>query len=98
MSLSDAQNPFAELDTLYTLILHPLEVDFPLMKQLLHAILRIRESVTLSFLDDFLQLSAGTAGATLYDLHSILCFSSPNSNGTIHFHQKSLKDFLSSSE
>jgi len=73
------ENPLAQLDSLYTLILHPPDADFDLMKTLLHTILATtRAHIAGSWLSDpgvldqFFHLEPGTVESTLCDLHSIL--------------------------
>ncbi|KAJ3528851.1 hypothetical protein NMY22_g9244 [Coprinellus aureogranulatus] len=89
-------NPLAPLDALYTMILHPAEGNYALMKRILHCIMGIKTSRVLlltAFLDELLFLEAGTTDMTLCDLHSIVSVPSKNH---ISFHHASLCDFLTS--
>jgi hypothetical protein len=95
-------NPFSELDALYTKILHPPNVDITLLKSILHAILHNKghEFKTPSSIDAVLGFEPGTCDMALMDLHSVVAVE-PTSSSTkvdvpISFHHKSLADFLMS--
>ncbi|KAJ2912895.1 hypothetical protein MD484_g7519, partial [Candolleomyces efflorescens] len=102
-SNASSGRPFAELDALYEIVLNPPDTDIPLMKRLLHLAIEVTRSGLGSYvlmpspLSDFLSLTKGTIEITFCDLHSVL--SVPDSNQHhIHFHHKSLEDYLSSPE
>ncbi|KAJ2912897.1 hypothetical protein MD484_g7517, partial [Candolleomyces efflorescens] len=107
---SSSKKPFAELDALYKVILNPPDTDIQLMKRLLHFLVELPRQPSLlhyfpslssflspSFLDRFLSLERGTTEITLCDLHSVLSLTDPD-QPHIHFHHKSLEDYLYSSE
>ncbi|KAJ2915829.1 hypothetical protein MD484_g4600, partial [Candolleomyces efflorescens] len=101
-SNASSGRPFAELDALYDVVLSPPDTDIPLMKQLLHIIVEVThlgDSHILlpSTLDDLLQLEKGTTEITLCDLHSVLSAADPD-RPYVHFHHKSLEDYLCSPE
>ncbi|KAJ2920019.1 hypothetical protein MD484_g448, partial [Candolleomyces efflorescens] len=99
-------NPFSELDALYTKILHPPNVDIPLLRGILHAILHNKghEFKRPSAIDSVLGLDPGTCDMALMDLHSVVAveptiITSPpttKNDVPISFHHKSLADFLMS--
>lgn len=98
---ADTFKPFAELDALYSHILHPPDTDAAVIKRIIHCILAIAASTikhllvyrSPAFLDKFLGFLPGTTTITLCDLHSIL--SVPDSaDEPIEFHHKSLEDYL----
>lgn len=105
--LTTGINPLAELDALYTHILHPPDADIPLMRRLLHCLSKLNDkrdtsiTHTTSYLDDILQLEAGTTDITFCDLHSVLHIRPlagfPQENA-VGFHHKSLQDFLCKAE
>lgn len=84
--LPHLDDPFAELDALYDIILNPPDIDIPLVRRLLHVIIEftrfpawshdgrvVVERILLApSLDDFLSLGRGTTEMTLCDLHSVL--------------------------
>ncbi|KAJ2911741.1 hypothetical protein MD484_g8670, partial [Candolleomyces efflorescens] len=102
--------PFAELDTLYGIILDPPDCDIPLMKRLLHLVIEItrlspalgttwtRQILLPSHLDEFLSLPKGTTEITLCDLHSVVSLTEDSERSWIYFHHKSLEDYLCSPE
>jgi len=94
--LSQSANPFADLDSLYSLILHPPGADMSLLKDVLHTIASlnsVRNSRPARFYDQFLDLPLGTTTLALCDAHSIIHV--PDSpNEPIRFHHKSLPDYL----
>jgi hypothetical protein len=90
-----ATNPFAELDALYTAILHPSDTDMPLLKRLLHCLMETRHTyfvpLSTSFFDDLLSLSPGTTQIILCDMHAIVDVPTKADTG-LRFHHKSLED------
>ncbi|EAU83523.2 hypothetical protein CC1G_04779 [Coprinopsis cinerea okayama7 len=87
-------NPFSELDALYTMILLPsvyanprdsYQIDIPLLRRLLHTIMvmippqgPIPTQSHQLFLDKFLSLPPGTTDMTICDLHSLLKVPKPH--------------------
>ncbi|EAU83555.2 hypothetical protein CC1G_04811 [Coprinopsis cinerea okayama7 len=71
------ENPFADLDRLYDVILHPPNTDVALLRRLLRVIMIMEQPTFTSvnpgaFLDEFLGLEPGTTDITLCELHSVL--------------------------
>ncbi|KAG2018291.1 hypothetical protein CC2G_007730 [Coprinopsis cinerea AmutBmut pab1-1] len=102
-------HPFADLDTLYRLILHPQSVSVDLLRRLLHFILELsgmQEGALVdghapgypSLIDEFLGLDPGTTELTFCDLHSVISIPISYSGRYISFHHKSMEDFLRSQE
>ncbi|KAJ2922573.1 hypothetical protein H1R20_g14523, partial [Candolleomyces eurysporus] len=93
-------NPFSELDALYMKILHRPNIDIPLLKSILHAILHNKghEFKTPSSIDAVLGFEPGTCDMALMDLHSVVAVepTSTRIDVPISFHHKSLADFLMS--
>jgi hypothetical protein len=109
-STASSQRPFAELDSLYEIILNPPDVNIPLMKRLLHLTIEItrtgsefevpnssRKILSAPCLDELLSLENGTTEITLCDLHSVLSVTNVE-QPWIYFHHKSLEDYLCSPE
>jgi hypothetical protein len=96
---STGGNPFDELDALYTKVLHPPDVDIPLLRTILHTIIHNRENPFdgLSEIDKLLHLDPGTTDIALSDLHSIVSLKPPMFHPLVSFHHKSVEDFLMSS-
>jgi hypothetical protein len=91
-----ATNPLAQLDELYTMILHPPEGDVLLIRRILHCVIGVKPAGikrTTQFYDQLLGLTPGTTEIAICDLHSILAV---DSNSYISFHHATLHDFLTS--
>lgn len=93
---NDPSNPLAELDALYSLILHPPDTDLALMKRILHCIIvmqRAYQPRPAPFLDSLLGLPPNTTVTTFCGLHSVL--SIPDEDDiSIRFQHKTLEDYL----
>ncbi|KAJ3534687.1 hypothetical protein NMY22_g6815 [Coprinellus aureogranulatus] len=74
-------NPLADLDALYTMILHPPEGDVSTIKRILHCLMGILE---------------GTTDITLCDVHSILNVPAKSDTSDMGFHHSTLTDYLRS--
>ncbi|KAJ2919449.1 hypothetical protein MD484_g968, partial [Candolleomyces efflorescens] len=100
-SNASSGRPFAELDALYEFILNPPDTDILLIKRMLHIVVELARLdcsyplLSTSTLDEFLCLEKGTTEITLCDLHSVLSVEDPD-RPYIHFHHKSLEDYLCS--
>jgi hypothetical protein len=112
-STASSGRPFAELDTLYKIILNPPDIDILLMKRLLHLTIEITRSgsatkprtralsqqiLSAPRFDEFLSLASGTTEMTFCDLHSVLSVTEDSNRPWIYFHHKSLEDYLCSPE
>ena len=93
-------NPFAELDALYTHIFMSTE-DIPLVKQILGFIAMPREEgdgfgehTTPSMIEKLLSLEHGSINLVLDDLRSVITSDRPESDAPLKFLHASLSDFL----
>ncbi|TFK22780.1 hypothetical protein FA15DRAFT_706020 [Coprinopsis marcescibilis] len=95
---STTLNPFATLDALYTCILDAADADISLLKRLLHAMVDMASTGTITtdaMLDESFVLPRGTTATTFCDLHSIIRISAPHASiNNISFHHKSIEDYL----
>ncbi|KAJ3516048.1 hypothetical protein NMY22_g14297 [Coprinellus aureogranulatus] len=99
-------NPLADLDALYTMILHPPEGDVSTIKRILHCLMGILEgdppakswqiSRSPAFFDQLLDLEPGTTDITLCDVHSILNVPAKSDTSDMGFHHSTLTDYLRS--
>ncbi|TFK22824.1 hypothetical protein FA15DRAFT_500767 [Coprinopsis marcescibilis] len=99
------ENPYSELDALYSVILESAVTNKDLMLRLLHALVVLtpisceyinKSELTTDVLDELFFLNPGTTAATFCDLHSILQFVQrvPDHVSLIRFHHRSFEDYL----
>jgi len=102
---SGSDDPLKELHALYSHILHPPDVDFLVLKRILHTIMEFKGATRPEILkpriaDQFFDYTPGSASANICDLHSLIDITPYDNEGDIEgpmrFHHKSIEDYLHS--